>query len=268
MIQNTTEPYTQVGGTVYGIDDYTIVVFEYAASGTQSITFNQAINNMSMLVVGGGGGGGQNDGGVFGGGGGGGGGIYYLENDTPILTKYNITVGSGKNTTSSGGNSTVTFEGFNILSIGGSTTTNYNSGASGYSSTNYTKGTTYNGGDGSQGYSLTSEGNGQSSGLPSLQITTNIALYLSGGGGGAVQTVFDTRINTSTPAGLPGKAGLGIGGISGGITNSQNGENGIYIFNNNNGFGGGGGGTAGFGNPNASTGYGGNGVVIFWWPNT
>ena len=266
MIQNTTEQYTQVGGTVYGIDDYTIVVFEYTASGTQSITFNQAINNMSMLVVGGGGGGGQNNGALQsnGGGGGGGGGIYYLENDTAMLTTYDIKVGNGSSVSTNGNPSIVTFNTFTVSANGGGGTPLSSKGLGGTASSNYTKGTAYNGGAGSSGNYKTAMDISESSNIPnsSLNITPSILLHLSGGGGGAVQTsIYSGQI----PAGPAGTAGLGIGGITGG--GGQAGGDGIYIFRNGGGFGGGGGGSAGNGNPNAPTGSGGNGVVIFWWPN-
>jgi hypothetical protein len=275
--------YTAIGySTIFSEPSpgYTGIVFD-SSINIQTITFNCSINNINVLVVAGGGGAGQTDGeNLPGGGGGGGGGIYNSNNFSSQIGQYNIVVGNGGVGTNppsfnpqykSGGNSSISFGSTPLITVTGGGPSSQSSSSPGGTSGGPGGGSGYYlGGAGANGiYDTTwTQGkvyaNGEDSGLSSITIPTSPStlLYLSGGGGGAVNFINSTP--TPEPNGPGGAAGKGIGGTTGGNTN-ENGASGINSFTNGGGFGGGGGGTPGFGNPNANSGNGGSGVVIFWW---
>ena len=283
IVTISTQPlYNATGYSTVFNSFYSGIVFEYSTN-PQSITFNYSINNINVLVVAGGGGAGQtaspNN---PGGGGGGGGGIYYSSNFVSQVGQYNIVVGKGGNGTSitpqyqAGGDSTISFGGNPLISVTGGGESGQNASSTGGTSGGPGGGNGYFfGGAGATGiYDTTwTQGkvyaNGQDSGLSSITIPTSPStlLYLSGGGGGAVNDTYtNTNLNPPNPPpnGPGGTAGSGFGGVTGDNT-APSGVSGINSFTNNGGFGGGGGGTAGYGNPSDQSGNGGGGVIIFWW---
>ena len=245
------------------------IVFENSLT-TQSLTFNYPIYNINVLVVGGGGGGGlRNTLNLKPGGGGGGGGIYYSITFSPsVKTTYNMTVGNGgfganssNNPTTingtSGTNSIIsTSTGPLITSTGGGGANGSNGGVEGNS----------NGGNGGSGQNSGTGINGLDSVVPIIAGTSillpftspSTTLNLSGGGGSGENSSYPER---------GGNPGLGVGGTQGGSTN-EIGVSAAQSFVNNSGFGGGGGGCPLDQFPNIFAGNGGNGVIIFWFPNT
>lgn len=284
VVYNTLSLYDASGySTIFTTENYTGVVFEYSTN-PQSITFCFNLNNVNVLAVAGGGGGGQTlyDGNP-GGGGGGGGGIYYSSSFNVTAGQYDIVVGYGGNGTAifpqyqQGGSSQISFNSIPIITVtgGGGSVQSANSYGGAAGGPGVGPGY-YTGGSGANGKYFNSSPipafpPGSNSGLTSIVIPTQppITLNLSGGAGGAINTSSTSTGSTGImmePAGPCGSAGNGTGGATGGNP-GPNGQSGANSFTNGGGFGGGGGGTAGYGNPNANSGNGGAGVVIFWWQN-
>lgn len=273
--------YTATGTyTEYTFNGYTGVVFPYdAASVAQSITFSSQITVNLLLVAGGGG-----SGYFIMGGGAGGGGIEYNTSFLVNLNQYSIVVGKGGTggyfTTvyipgTSGTSSSISNNANTIIVTGGGVPYVTGGGftAGGLAGLN-NYGTPTGGAGGDYDYSS----DGKNSSVisitmpfldPSIYLNT---VYLSGGGGSAITSIFVPN-PTYTYGG--GQSGKGIGGISGYITaQPQIGESGVNSIStlgsgSISGFGGGGGATPGSSTQSSPilSGNGGNGVVIFWWQN-
>jgi hypothetical protein len=268
--------------TVYTYGGYTGIVF---TSGSGNITFLTDIAT-TLIAVGGGGGGNTETLDFFGahaGTGGGGGGTAYIPNSHLISSvSYNISVGSGGQPGSNGGNSSFDTHtggggggGGVIIGLthysgnGGTTntgTTNANTGGGGGGgSIGYNvdagvggnNGATFQGNTGSASNGGTSFNNGDPIYLPF--INGSARLY-PGNAGGCGWSSAEYPFNG-------GQAGSTIGGLRGGSL-SANGESGVSSISTGvfgAGGGGGGAGAGGVAGPFGIGGTGGSGVVIIYW---
>ena len=263
--------------TIYQNNGYIGYVFSY---GSGTITFNEPVNNVNMILCGGGGAGcdGTNNNGVnIGGGGGGGGSVYSQGLSFSLGQTFSVSVGAGGTFTQPAGANTV-FGAFTAQGGGGSPVALCNGGNGGSGSGN-------GGGGGGGGAGVTMAGNavagtgggvnpgspGQSIGGPSNG--GNSWLYNNYGGitmpflpsPTTVQFGGGGQSGDSDPSlfsyGYGGGSGLGAGGSA--IT-SQFIFGGNGVSNINSGFGGGGGGYN-YNPVYGGGGSGGNGVVILWW---
>ena len=257
---------TGTGNSIYLATDNEYFKYAFFANtGTFKIDKDMVCD---ILIVGGGGGGGRNDGWEGGGGGGAGGvgiGTINLKKDIT----YNITIGSGGNASTNGGDTTIIGDLINERAYGGGgggwgPGNNGGSGSGGTGNGQQRPGGTATkglssssglnaniiyygngggtgnwdscgGGGGGAGNAGNSNGNG-GNGIPSS--ITGTSTYYGGGGGGAANRY----------GGSPGSGGLGGGGTGGNRSNPASG-----ISNT-----GGGGGGASF----IDGGNGGSGVII------
>ena len=220
-------------------DGYYYIAFQYyAPNAIATITFNQDINNINVIVVGGGGCGVKwtnYSGNILSGGGGGGGGVAQATFNATSGDSYNISIGQGgqaPHPDSPTGGTQTTFTSVstptnNIICTGGGVGVNYNNippvpnytpyalggegTVSGSIFFNINAGT---GGDGGQYLTTstkTSINDGDSSVITSLNVPSGLFPYGLGGGGGAG--------DFQSPNG--GLAGNGTGGVCGAALTSQ-----------------------------------------------
>jgi hypothetical protein len=220
-------------------DGYYYIAFPYyTTNAIATITFNQNISNINVIVVGGGGCGvkwSNYYGNILSGGGGGGGGVAQATFNATTGDSYNISIGQGgqaPNPDSPTGGSQTTFTSVssssnNIICTGGGVGVNYNNNppvpnynpyalggigtVSGSIFFNINAGT---GGDGGQYLTTSTKGpinDGGNSVIPSLIVPSGPFPYGLGGGGGAG--------DFQSPNG--GSAGNGTGGICGAAPTGQ-----------------------------------------------